>query len=117
VNLPTIPFIDMFSGIGSASHYLKQWCHPVAAFDSDADAENVFTSHFPGVPMAGDFDNITNGPDGPGTYKQRGGSAGTCGFRTPTVFGHIGDQRQPKRIIKTGTANCTHCTVAERGQH
>jgi hypothetical protein len=42
----------------------------VAAFDSDADAANVFTSHFPGVPMAGDFDNITNGPDGPGTYKQ-----------------------------------------------
>jgi hypothetical protein len=43
----TIPFVDMFVGLGSASHYLKEWFHPVAAFDSDSDAREVFTKFFP----------------------------------------------------------------------
>jgi hypothetical protein len=39
VPVSTVPFVEMFSGVGIASHYLKQRFHPTAAFDSDPDAQ------------------------------------------------------------------------------
>jgi site-specific DNA-cytosine methylase len=66
----TIPFVDMFVGLGSASHYLKEWFHPVAAFDSDSDARKVFKKFFPEAVVTADFNNMLVEGDGEGTYKQ-----------------------------------------------
>jgi hypothetical protein len=57
----TIPFVEMFSGVGSASHYLKQWFHPTAAFDSDPAAQAVMAKHFPACAMAADCESILAG--------------------------------------------------------
>jgi hypothetical protein len=65
----TIPFIEMFVGIGSASHYLKEWFHPVAAFDSDADARTVFSKFSPDAVLTTNFNNMLAGGDGEGAYK------------------------------------------------
>ena len=54
----TIPFVDMFVGLGSASHYLKEWFHPVAAFDSDSDAREGFTKFFPEAVVTADLNNM-----------------------------------------------------------
>jgi hypothetical protein len=66
----TIPFVDMFVGLGSASHYLKEWFHPVAAFDSDSDAPKVSKKFFPEAVVTADFNNMLVEGDGEGTYKQ-----------------------------------------------
>jgi hypothetical protein len=60
----------MFVGLGSASHYLMEWFHPVAAFDSDSDAREVFTKFFPEAVVTTDFNNMLVEGDGDGTYKQ-----------------------------------------------
>ena len=66
-SVSTIPFVEMFSGVGSASHYLKQWFHPTAAFDSDPAAQAVMAEHFPACAMAADCESILAG--GVGTAK------------------------------------------------
>jgi hypothetical protein len=60
----------MFVGLGSASHYLKEWFHPVAAFDSESDARDVFTKFFPEAVVTANFNNMLVEGDGEGTYKQ-----------------------------------------------
>jgi hypothetical protein len=60
----TVPFVEMFSGVGSASHYLKQWFHPTAAFDSDPAAQAVMAKHFPACAMAADCESILAGGEG-----------------------------------------------------
>jgi hypothetical protein len=59
--ISTVPFVEMFSGVGSASHYLKQWFHPTAAFDSDPNAQAVMAKHFPTCAVAADCESILAG--------------------------------------------------------
>jgi hypothetical protein len=64
----TVPFVEMFSGVGSASHYLREWFHPVAAFDSDVDVRAMVSEHLPQCTMATDFASMLAAGDGEGTF-------------------------------------------------
>ena len=67
-SVSTVPMVEIFCGIGSASHYLKHLFHPVGAFDSDAGARDVMSKRFPQCTMATDFASVMAAGDGPGTF-------------------------------------------------
>jgi len=60
--------VELFAGVGSLSHYLRGTFHPIAAFDSDADARAVMSAHFPQCTMATDFASVMAAGDGDGTF-------------------------------------------------
>jgi site-specific DNA-cytosine methylase len=78
----TVPCVELFVGLGSASHYLRKWFHPVAAFDADPAARAVVSQHFPECPMATDFQSMMMAGSGTGTFL--GAAKGArVGFASP----------------------------------
>jgi hypothetical protein len=78
----TIPMVEMFSGVGSASHYLRDKFHPVAAFDSDTDSQTVMAKHFPQCEMAGDFESVISGHASANKFMEAAEGA-RVGFANP----------------------------------